>query len=456
MKKALDPIRSIFNQALQQVDVASAVAREMQCSGATLTIANQHYDLGTLHRIAIIAVGKAAVPMSEAALHAFDAASTNGLAIDTFVVAPARPNTGKHPLFYFEGSHPLPNAISRAAADAILTYLQSADDRTLVLYLISGGASSMMERPLDPEISVAETAEFYQALVLSGLPIAKINILRKHFSAVKGGRLAEAAAKAAAQCTLILSDVAKDALEAVGSGPSVPDPSTLAESLQLLQRLRATAVLPQRVLDFFNGSLVQETPKPCASIFSRSSAREILSSEDLAAAAANAAANAGFHVETDNTCDDWDYREAGRYLLSRSAELSRKHSRSCLISVGEVTVRVDGPAGRGGRNQHLALWSALEIARTGQHVTMLSAGSDGIDGNSPAAGAVVDQTTVQRALQQGIDPAASLSAFNSFQIFSALGDTVTTAPTGNNLRDLRILLTDPSTHHSRYPDASTA
>jgi hydroxypyruvate reductase len=165
-----------------------------------------------------------------------------------------------------------------------------------------------------------------------------------------------------------------------------------------------------------------------------------LSSDDLAEAAAQLAQAAGFHVELDSTCDEWECGDAARYLLERMAALARIHPRTCLISVGEISVRINGRSGRGGRNQHFALSCAIELARERSPITVLSAGSDGVDGNNPAAGAVADWTTCTRARERNIDAQRCLDMFDSFSLFDALGDTIVTGPTGNNVRDLRILL----------------
>jgi len=148
----------------------------------------------------------------------------------------------------------------------------------------------------------------------------------------------------------------------------------------------------------------------------------------------------GFAVEIDNSCDDWDYAKAADYLLARLSEFQRSDSRVCLVSGGEVTVRVTGKSGTGGRNQQFALYCAERIA--GRNITVLSAGTDGIDGNSPAAGAVADGTTISRAGERGLDPAAALAGFDAFPVFQALADAIITGPTGNNVRDLRVLLAD--------------
>ena len=309
-----------------------------------------------------------------------------------------------------------------------------------MLFLVSGGSSAMVEMPLDLAISVADNAEFNRLLVGSGLPITAMNVLRKHLSAVKGGRLALAAAPAA-QATLLVSDVPAGALDTVGSGPTMPDASSREECLALYRKLRATTSLPRSIEALFNSGTLPETPQRDPTAFARASWTCILSSDDLASSAARIAEALRLHVTIDNGCDDWPAEDAARYLLSRSAELRQRHGRTCLISAGEVAVNLPPTSGRGGRNQHFCLLSALQLAGSGDGTAVLSAGSDGIDGRSPAAGAVVDGTTCGRAEQMGFDPEATLAAFDSFTLLDELGDTLRTGPTGNNLRDLRILLT---------------
>jgi hydroxypyruvate reductase len=169
----------------------------------------------------------------------------------------------------------------------------------------------------------------------------------------------------------------------------------------------------------------------------------LLSSHDLVENARMLAQKAGYFTVVDNSCDDWDYAAAARYLLERFHELRRANQRVCLISVGEVTVTLSGTPGAGGRNQQFALACALELQKyQGAHLTVLSAGSDGIDGNTRAAGAIADPTTAARARAFGFDPEQSLAAFNACPLFTALGDSVVTGPTGQNLRDMRLLIAD--------------
>jgi hydroxypyruvate reductase len=195
---------------------------------------------------------------------------------------------------------------------------------------------------------------------------------------------------------------------------------------------------PASVRELFDRRALDETPKQDDAAFVRSRWWKVLSNETAEKAAAVAAAKQGFAVEIDHSCDDWDYARAADYLLDRLRQLKRSVGKSCVISGGEVTVKVPSNAGSGGRNQHFALYCAQKIA--GENIAVLSAGTDGIDGTSPAAGAVADGTTMERAQNAGMDLATNFSGFNAFPLFEKLGDTVQTGPTGNNVRDLRVLM----------------
>jgi hydroxypyruvate reductase len=297
----------------------------------------------------------------------------------------------------------------------------------------------MLELPLDPAISFADMAGFHRALIGSGMAIEQMNILRKHVSAVKGGRLAAAASAALRQYTLLLSDVPGGRADLIGSGPSLPDPSTWEDCLSLLARLEKVSEVPRSVLEFFRGGAPVETPKASDDIFRCAAWKILASSADLAESAASLARQAGFEVAIDNGCDDWDYREAGSYLLERAKQLSDAQGACCVISVGEVTVQLPRGAGEGGRNQQFALWCARELDRRKWRATVLSAGSDGIDGNSEAAGAVCDETTAVEALRLGFDVTDSLERFDASPLLRLLRADLVTGPTGNNLRDLRMI-----------------
>jgi hydroxypyruvate reductase len=425
------------------VDVRHAVGSRIHVDAGQIALGPSTLRRADFDRLLIVAVGKASLPMYQAA--AASLRDAEGLSVEAVVVGPDLGPSSEAGATFLPGAHPTPDERSVQAAASVLAKLKTVTPRTVVLFLLSGGASAMMEQPLEPRLTLQEMAALHRALVGSGLPIAAINAVRKHVSAVKGGRLAVAASLAHAQVTLLVSDVPDAAPDAIGSGPSLPDTTTLADCRSLLLHVAASAALPLPVLDFFASPLCKETPGPGDPAFARAAWSVILSSDHLAAAAASAAQAAGYHVEIDNTCDEWEYRAAARHLLDRSAALARLHPRTCLISVGEVGVALPPNPGEGGRNQQFALWCAAELARRGQTATVLSAGSDGIDGHSTAAGAGCSEQTVAQAAQLGLSVDETLATFNTAPLLRRLQADITTGPTGNNLRDLRLILTDRRT-----------
>jgi hydroxypyruvate reductase len=309
--------------------------------------------------------------------------------------------------------------------------------------MISGGGSSIVEKPVDDEISLPDLAATYRTLVHSGAPIAEINAIRKHLSAVKGGRLAQAAYPAQ-QVSILVSDVPDNTPDALASGPTMPDSTSIHDCERIAAKYNLVDQFPSSVADLFRRHALDETPKSDDPAFVRARWWTVLSNKVAVDEAAAAATRAGFAVEVDNSCDDWPYDKAAAYLLNRLRELRSKVSRVCVISGGEVTVTLRN-GGIGGRNQQFALACAEPIS--GDDITVLSAGTDGIDGNSPAAGGVVDGSTVLRVADRAGDRTGgveavrhALSTFNAYPLFDALGDTLITGPTGNNLRDLRVLL----------------
>ena len=318
----------------------------------------------------------------------------------------------------------------------MLKALSAQNASSLVIFMLSGGGSSIAEKPIDDEISLEDLIATYRTLVHSGAPIAEINAIRKHLSAIKGGRLARAALPAQ-QVSLLVSDVPDNMPDALASGPTMPDSTSVADCYAIAAKHGLPEQFPPSVRELFQRHALAETPNSDDPAFHRARWWTVLSNSTLLEACKKEAERHGFIVEVDNSCDDWDYERAADYLLNRLAELRKKWERVCLISGGEVTVKVTN-AGAGGRNQQFALVCAQKLG--GENITVLSAGTDGIDGNSPAAGATVDGTTLERARTRGLDPAASLLSYNAYPFFDALGDTIMTGPTGNNLRDLRILL----------------
>lgn len=422
--------REIFERALAEAGIGHAFERHLSCDRGVLRICEDLYDLSTYGRVFVVSIGKAAHSM----LHSLEAQA--GDRFEGIVAAPTQPPSQERGFRYFLGGHPEPNHESLRAADAMLKSLSAQNHASLVIFLLSGGGSSIAEKPLDDEITLPDLVSTYRTLVHSGAPIAEINAIRKHLSAVKGGRLALAASPAQ-QVSVLVSDVPDNTPDALASGPTMPDSTSAEDCYAIAAKYKMLEQFPASVRELFQRHALEETPKSGDIAFHRSRWWTVLSNKTAVEAAAAAVAPLGFAVEVDNSCDDWDYARAADYLLERVRGLRQKVSRVCLISGGEVTVKVSN-GGTGGRNQQFALECAGQIA--GDNITVLSAGTDGIDGNSPAAGALVDGTTVSRAKVHGLDIVSHLAAFNAYPFFESLGDLVITGPTGNNLRDLRILL----------------
>jgi len=469
-------VTEFFTGALEACSIESAFDRRLRFDTNTLIrlipdgSGPDTINLSQFKRIFVIALGKAAGPMLEVLLDRVKRRKgMRGICCTKYL-----PKKRNWRFRYFEGGHPLPNEDSFAAARATLALLKKAKKDTLVFFLISGGGSAMFDLPLDPQISLQDTTAFHDALVGSGAPINEINTLRKHFSAVKGGRLAMAAPDAM-KVSLLLPDVPLRTLDALSSGPTSPDHSTVDEVHEIIEKYDLAKKFPGAVRAFFEQTDLPESPgnkkwrPPFLPKFQRNEAPQprrftsaasmtgedeafrdsvfevLLSSLDLVESARALAQEAGYFVAVDNSCDDWDYADAARYLLDRFHDMRVLHRRFCLISVGEVTVTIDRVPGAGGRNQQFALACALELAHhANEMLTVLSAGSDGIDGNTQNAGAIADPTTVARAVAFGFDPEQSLRGFNACPLFTALGDAVVTGPTGQNLRDLRLLISDKS------------
>jgi glycerate 2-kinase len=424
-------LRDIFVKALEQIAIPKAFSTKLDYSRGVLRIEQDLYDLSSYSRVLVIAMGKAAHTMLASLI------DQTGPVLEGILVCAHLPESQQPGFRYFRGGHPLPNEESLRAARAILKSVAELDEHALIIYLISGGASAMAEVPCDEHISLDDLVETYRVLVHSSATIGEINAIRKHLSAIKGGRLAQAASPAR-QVSVMVSDVPEQSLDALASGPTMPDSSTTAACYRIADQHNLTAQFPESVRQLFLQRALEETPKGDDPAFVNARWWPILSSNSAAQAAAALLSEHGFAVEIDNKPDDWPCERAAEYLLARVRELRKGVSQVALVSAGEITLQVNASAGVGGRNQHFALTCADPIS--GEDFAVLSAGTDGIDGDSPAAGAVVDGSTVSRAKAAGLDPAAALKQFNSFPVFERLGDAIVTGPTGNNVRDLRVLL----------------
>jgi len=426
--------RDIFDRTLAAIDVETVVAGCLRLDGERLMIDDEVCDLSDYRRLVVLSIGKAGVAMARAAEKLLGDRITGGLVVTNAV-------TGEAPagLPVMIGGHPLPNADSIEAARRALDLLRRNDGAgTLVLFLISGGGSAIFEAPVDESLTLEDLQAVNRALVECGAVISEMNVIRRHLSAVKGGRLAEAAPRSR-QISLIISDVNSDDLTSVASGPTLPDASTLDDFRRLIDRHYLLEKFPPAVVRLIES--LPPMPRPTGTS-QRSHHLLMDNRRALLEAARIAEESHGLHVTIADDLVEEDVEEMAREHIRRIRALSDEHwdRTVCLLSGGEAICPVRG-SGRGGRNQEFVLRAAIHLEGEMSHrIAVLSAGTDGIDGKSPAAGAVADESTVRRALELGLSPEAYLLESDSFTFFDALGDAILTGPTGNNVRDIRLIV----------------
>jgi glycerate 2-kinase len=427
----------IFRETLAAIHVPAAIERKLARSGPLIRAGNALLDLREFSSLVAISYGKASLAMAQGLVGALAPEfSTEGILVVSAPPQPAMPAWKA-----FTGGHPLPNEGSFSAARAILDRLALCDDRTLVFFLISGGGSSLVELPLDPAITLADFERLHSALVTCGAPIDEINAVRKHLSATKGGRLASAAPRAM-KLTLAVSDVPQGQESALASGPTLPDPTTIRDAERVARQYKIVEKLAPPLRAVFENRALRETPKAGDPAFARSHFTLVLGPHELLHAAHHACEAEGYLCLCDDSTDNWPVEKAANYLLAQLSAHAKANPnrRVAVLCDGELSSPVTGN-GVGGRNSAFVLACVQQIA--GKKITVFSAGTDGIDGNSSAAGAVADGETLERARAAGLDAGDFLWRSDAYNFFARLGDAVVTGPTGNNLRDLRILLADP-------------
>lgn len=426
----------IFQRTLAAIDVEAVVRAQLQLEDEQLCIGNTRCDLRRIKRAVIIAIGKASLPMARAVRPLLGARFHEGVIVTN--ETQSQPPPGFH---LYLGGHPTPNQDSFNAAAHALELLRRCDSEdTLLLFLLSGGGSAMFELPIEPSLTLEDLQAVNRALVNCGAVIHEMNIVRRHLSAVKGGRLA-AAAPRAQQISLYISDVNSDDLSTVASGPTLPSEATLADFQQVIERYELLAKFPPSVAALITVGNIPPLP---TTQHNERTAHYLLLDNTIALQTARRIAEKdyGCIVEIADDLIEGEVEVMAREHLQRLANLRAKHSDRavCLLSGGEVICPVRG-TGQGGRNQEFVLRVALAMAEQRlSDVVCLSAGTDGIDGNSPAAGALADNTTLPRARALGLKAEEFLQNSDSFNFFNALGDALLTGATGNNVRDVRILL----------------
>lgn len=427
----------LITAGLDAADPGIAVGRAVSRSGADLRVGPQRYDLRNYRRVAIVGAGKASARMAVALEQLLGSRVDGGLVVVKYGHAlPTRT------VEIVEAGHPVPDQAGQKAARRLLDFLAGCGPKDLVFVLLSGGASSLLPAPA-AGLTLAETQQTTTLLLQSGATIQEINRVRKHLSAIQGGRLV--AATQARIVSLILSDVIGDDLGTIGSGPTAPDPSTFAQACAVLQDYGIWQAVPGAVrsaLQAGKRGKREESPKPGSPLFHRVQNHIIGGNAASVAAVAETARTAGLTPLVLTTRLTGEAREAARLFGAMGKELvasGRPIQRpACVIAGGELTVTVRG-TGKGGRAQEFALAAAQDIAGL-PRLWIAAFGTDGTDGPTDAAGAVADGTTVPRAERQGLDPAESLRDNASYKFFRKMGGHIVTGPTGTNVNDIHLLI----------------
>jgi len=430
--------REIYRAALLAVDPAEAVRRHLFRDGGNLLAGGACYPLDSIDRIYLIGAGKASGAMAVAVEEIVGDRIEGGV-----VMVPYGHHRPAGRVRVQEAGHPIPDDAGRQGAEAILSLLRRARERDLVIVVVSGGGSALLPLPVEG-VGLPDKQEMTRQLLACGATIREINVIRKHLSRIKGGRLA-AAALPARLIVLILSDVVGDPLDSIASGPTAPDPTTYAEAHAILERYGLERTAPGAVLRHLRRGLegrAPETPKAQDPLFAN--VRNLIVGSNLQAlrAAAERAQGLGLSPLILSSSIEGEAREVAKVHAALAREIRASDNPvpppACLISGGETTVTLRG-SGVGGRNQEFALAAAVEIEDL-RDVVILSAGTDGSDGPTDAAGAVADGATIQRARAIGLDPVGLLRNNDSHRLFRALGDLVVTGPTHTNVMDIRLLL----------------
>jgi glycerate 2-kinase len=437
--------KTIFLKALSAVDPSIILKDRIRIEKDYLRIKmdenlEKTFNLNTFNKIFVIGTGKASNSMALAIEEIFGNRITKGLITTKYGHLLPLQKTE-----IIEAGHPIPDQNGYEGAKKIQNLLKESGPNDLVIFLLSGGGSALLPFPAEG-IGLKEKQEVTQLLLDCGADIKEINTIRKHISQMKGGWLAKWAYPSTV-IGFILSDVVGDQLDVIGSGPTVPDPSTFGEAWEILKKYDLfNEISPsiQKYLQLGKEGKREETPKPGEVVFEKIY-NSLIGSNILALRAAEKEASSlGFNTLILSSSIVGETREAARFHSAIAKEVISSGNPipkpACILSGGETTVTIKGN-GLGGRNQEFALTGAIEIVGI-EKVVLLSGGTDGTDGPTDATGAVADHTSVHRAKSMGLDPKAHLENNDAYPFFQKLGDLLITGPTHTNVMDVRILLVD--------------
>jgi glycerate 2-kinase len=428
----------ILKAGLDAVDPEAAVRKWVFRKGSTLFVGDRDYDLDRYERVLLVGAGKGTAPMAKAVEEILGDHLTSG-----WIIVKYGYGIPLHKTHTMEAGHPIPDEAGLGAADSLLHTIGECGEEDLIICAFSGGGSALLPAPCPP-LSLDEKQQTTRLLLESGATIDEINAIRKHLSRIKGGWLAKTAYPATL-VSLLLSDVVGDRLDVIASGPTVPDETTFGDCISIVEKYRLAGKLPKAVTTLFHqgaAGSIPETPKKGDEVFSKVQNLIVGNNRNALLAAQEQAISLGYNTMILSSQIEGEAREVAQVFASIGKEISQSGlpiaPPACILAGGEPTVTIRGQ-GKGGRNQELALACAISIDGW-YRIALLSAGTDGTDGPTDAAGAIVDGTTCRRAREADLNPNAFLMANDSYSFFESLGDLVKTGPTRTNVMDIICVL----------------
>lgn len=435
-------VTRVLQAALSAVEPEVAVRQHLRREGNSLHVGECSYNLDLLRQVRLVGFGKASLPMGKAAAAILDDHLHSGILITKQgQIQPSQ--TGLDPrLTVLEAAHPIPDESSLRASQEVVASLADLEPEDLVLCLISGGGSALLTAPAE-SISLDDLQSLTGLLLASGASIGEVNTLRKHLEQLKGGGLARQAAPAQV-AVLILSDVIGDPLDVIASGPAAPDSTSFSDALSILERYRLLDQVPASIINRLRAGAqggLPETPKPGDTLFNRVNSQVIASNHQAALAAVEQAQTEGLQAVLMTTFLQGEARQAGRFIAALGREIDRGGGPvarpCCLVFGGETTVTLRG-SGLGGRNQELALGAVADLAGL-EGLLLVTLATDGGDGPTDAAGAVVSSETLRRARELALDPVDFLQRNDAYRFFEPMGALLQPGQTQTNVNDLAFL-----------------
>ena len=438
-RKARELAINALNASLEAVDPKAIIHSQVKVKDNTLKIGNLSFNLDKFKNIFVVGGGKASGCMAEALEELLGERIKEGIINVPYACPPSQ--TRKIKLHH--ASHPIPDISGVKGASQMLYLVSQAEENDLIICLLSGGGSSLMPQPCSG-VSLQDKRKVTDALLKSGATINEINTVRKHISGFKGGWLAKRAYPATV-VNLILSDVVGDPLDSIASGPTVPDPTTFHDAIEILKIYRLWDKVPssvKKVLSNGQKGLVLETPKPSDKVFTKVQNVVVGNNRTASLAAYSNFKKAGLNALLLSSCLEGQARDVGTMLASIATEIAVCRNPvpkpAGMVAGGETTVTVVGK-GKGGRNQEIVLGATLKMGAT-DGVVVASISTDGVDGPTDVAGAIADGKTLLRSKELGLNPRRFLEENDSYSFFSKLNDVILTGSTGTNVNDVSVIV----------------